>query len=127
MPDIPFKGIAMAAALSVGALAISNPAEARSNVPAIIAGVAAGAIIAGAVTRHNRPYYNHHRPYYGHHSSYYYAPAPHYYAPPPTVVYSYAPPPWTGEWYAYCAQRYRSFDARSGTFQPYYGPRRLCR
>ncbi|RFC66039.1 BA14K family protein [Fulvimarina endophytica] len=35
--------------------------------------------------------------------------------------------PWTGEWYRYCAARYRSFDARSGTFQPYHGPRQLCR
>jgi hypothetical protein len=31
------------------------------------------------------------------------------------------------EWYRYCAARYRSFDPRSGTFQPYNGPRRLCR
>ncbi|HDO52517.1 MAG TPA: BA14K family protein, partial [Rhizobiales bacterium] len=29
--------------------------------------------------------------------------------------------------YNYCSQRYRSFDPRSGTFQPYNGPRRLCR
>lgn len=123
MPNISFKGIAVAAALAVGPLALSNPAEARSNVPGIIAGVAVGAIIAGAVTRHNRPYYRDHG-----HSTHYYAPAPRYYAPPPpTVVYSYAPRPWSGEWYAYCAQKYRSFDARSGTFQPYHGPRQLCR
>lgn len=47
-----------------------------------------------------------------------YRTAPRYYG---------APEPWTRAWYFYCADRYRSFDARSGTFQPYYGPRRLCR
>jgi hypothetical protein len=30
-------------------------------------------------------------------------------------------------WYDYCASRYRSFDPRSGTYQPYNGPRQLCR
>lgn len=28
------------------------------------------------------------------------------------------------EW---CARRYRSYDVRSDTFQPYHGPRRYCR
>lgn len=50
-----------------------------------------------------------------------YAPAPRYAAP------AYAPRPWTREWYRYCSARYRSFDAGSGTFQPYHGPRQLCR
>ena len=31
------------------------------------------------------------------------------------------------DWYEYCSSRYRSFDPRSGTFQPYHGPRQLCR
>ena len=31
------------------------------------------------------------------------------------------------EWYRSCAARYRSFDPRSGTYQPYNGPRRVCR
>ncbi|KQQ80584.1 BA14K family protein [Aureimonas sp. Leaf324] len=48
--------------------------------------------------------------------------APRYYAAP-----AYRAEPWTREWYRYCAQRYRSFDPRSGTFQPYNGPRQLCR
>lgn len=55
--------------------------------------------------------------------------APRYVAPrhaAPRYV-RYAAAPWTPEWYQYCASRYRSFDARSGTFQPYHGPRRLCR
>ncbi|WP_061931094.1 BA14K family protein [Aureimonas sp. AU22] len=48
--------------------------------------------------------------------------APRYYAAP-----AYRAAPWTREWYNYCSQRYRSFDPRSGTFQPYNGPRQLCR
>jgi hypothetical protein len=27
----------------------------------------------------------------------------------------------------YCAARYRSYDPYTNTFQPYYGPRRICR
>ena len=54
----------------------------------------------------------------------YIEPAPRRYVQP---QYSYAPQPWTREWYQYCSQRYRSFDPGSGTFQPYNGPRRMCR
>ncbi|SJZ63180.1 BA14K family protein [Consotaella salsifontis] len=52
----------------------------------------------------------------------YYEPAPVYAAP----AYG-RPAPWTSEWYRYCSARYRSFDPGSGTFQPYNGPRQLCR
>ncbi|MBO0902246.1 BA14K family protein [Jiella sonneratiae] len=45
----------------------------------------------------------------------------------PEVRYYGGPHPWTGAWYRYCAAKYRSFDARSGTFQPNHGRRRLCR
>ncbi|MCF1503196.1 BA14K family protein [Afifella sp. H1R] len=51
---------------------------------------------------------------------------PRYYAAPPAYAGA-RPAPWSREWYAYCASKYRSFDPRSGTFQPYNGPRRLCR
>ncbi|MEN3792071.1 BA14K family protein [Fulvimarina sp. MAC3] len=56
----------------------------------------------------------------------YYQPRPVYRTRPVSRGYG-APRPWTGEWYRYCAARYRSFDARSGTFQPYHGPRQICR
>ncbi|MCP3055381.1 BA14K family protein [Aurantimonas marianensis] len=56
----------------------------------------------------------------------YYRPAPRYYRAAPRY-YRTRPAAWTGEWYRYCAAKYRSFDARSGTFQPYHGRRRLCR
>ncbi len=58
----------------------------------------------------------------------YYPAAPVYVAPPPPppVVVYYAPQPWTPEWYAYCAQRFRSFDARSGTYLGHDGYRHMC-
>ncbi len=57
-----------------------------------------------------------------------------YDAPPPRRRYrnarrvSYgAPREGSKAWYRYCANKFRSFDARSGTYQPYEGPRRRCR
>lgn len=35
--------------------------------------------------------------------------------------------PWTTQWYAYCSEKYRSFDRRTGSFVTYAGRRRLCR
>lgn len=57
----------------------------------------------------------------------YVAPPP----PPPVVVYRtapvyYAPEPWTPDWYAYCAQKFGSFDARSGTYVGPDGYRYMC-
>jgi hypothetical protein len=37
------------------------------------------------------------------------------------------PRPWTNRWYAYCSEKYASFDPRSGSFVTYGGRRRLCR
>ncbi len=53
-------------------------------------------------------------------------------APRPAVLHpapyqGARPAAWTPEWYEYCSAKYRSFDAASGTYQPYNGPRRLCR
>src|SRR5688572_20770458 len=49
----------------------------------------------------------------------YVAPPP----PPPPAYYraSYGPPPWTPEWYDYCAYRYRSFNPNTGYFMGYDG------
>ena len=118
------KGIALAASLSAAAMTLASPAEAGRRhhggaAAAVILGLGAAAIIANS---HRHRYYNYsygYRPYY-------YAPPPYVaYAPPP--VYNYAPARWSPAWYRYCARKYRSFDPRSGTFQPYRGPRRLCR
>ncbi len=70
-------------------------------------GFAAGAIVGSALAS---PYY------YG-----YYGYGPYYpYYPPPY----YAPPP--GNAVAYCAQRYRSYDPRTGTYLGFDGLRHPC-
>lgn len=129
MWKLPLKTIAVVSALSVGAIALADTADARPRhrghggaVAAAIAGLAVGAIIAGTASRRHDYYYDDRR--------YYRAPPPpprYYRAPPPRRSYSYAPRPWTPAWYSYCTSKYRSFDPRSGTFQPYHGPRRMCR
>ena len=114
------KGIALATAVSVGALTLASPAEAgRRHYGAAAAAAIIGLGIGAALA--SRPHYYD----YGY-APYAYAPPPRRYQRPPPV-YSYRPAPWTPDWYAYCASKYRSFDRYSGTFQPYHGPRRLCR
>ena len=71
---------------------------------AFVGGLAAGALIGGALAAP-----------YG-----YYGPPPVYYGPPPAA---YAPPP---DAVAYCMQRYRSYDPNSGTFLGYDGLRHPC-
>ena len=39
---------------------------------------------------------------------------------------AYGPPPWTPEWYTYCAQRYRSFNSHTGYFRGYDGLPYFC-
>lgn len=65
-------------------------------------GFAAGAIVGGALAQ------------------------PRYYAPAPRPVRA-GLRPWSRSWYEYCANRYRSFDARTGTFVGYDGRRHFCR
>ncbi|WP_026380992.1 BA14K family protein [Afifella pfennigii] len=120
--------------------------DAGAALAAGVIGLAAGAIIGSALAPAPvyaappppRPVYVAPRPVYVAPPPVYEAPAPVYRAPlrrsgNPLVVYEdtagrgYAPEPWTPEWYVYCKSKYRSFDERSGTFQPYEGPRRLCR
>ncbi|MGI9416610.1 MAG: BA14K family protein [Geminicoccaceae bacterium] len=111
------KGAALAVAILIGALTLPTSAEAGryhrhhggNAAAAGLIGLAIGAVIGGAIARDH--YYD---PYYD---------DPYYYRPGPA---SYRPAPWTPEWYAYCHSKYRSFDRRSGTYQPYRGPRRFC-
>jgi hypothetical protein len=75
--------------------------------PAIAGGIIGGAIVGGALAAPYGP------GYYG----------PGYYgAPPPPVAYG--PPP--GDAIAYCMQRFRSFDPRSGTYLGNDGNRHPC-
>ncbi len=110
------RSVAIAAAMAT-ATSLSVPAKAGDHGDAIFAGVAGFAVgtFFGNATARPR---------------YYYAPAPVYVAPPPVIyqpmpVY-YAPAPWTPEWYAYCARKYGSFDASSGTFLGFDGYRHIC-
>jgi len=77
----------------------------HNNGGAAIAGAILGLGVGAAIASANQPRYV----------------APRYAAP------AYGPRPWTRDWYQYCSARYRSFDPGSGTFQPYNGPRQLCR
>jgi len=119
------KTLAAGLALTIGATSFVGTADARHRhrghhgdaFAAGILGFTAGALLTGAFARPR--YYD------------YYEPAPVYAAPPPIVygpapVYYSRPDPWTPEWYAYCARKYGSFDARSGTFLGYDGFRHVC-
>ena len=112
------KSTAAAAAIATAAFAFHAPAYA-GNSDAIIAGAlgfGVGTLFGNATARPR-----------------YYAPAPVYVVPPPRRVYVQPQPvyyelePWTPDWYAYCGAKYRSFDARSGTYIDFDGYRRMCR
>ena len=119
------KTLAAGLALAIGATSLVGTADARHRyrnshgdaVAAGILGFAAGAILSGALARPR--YYE------------YYEPAPVYRAPPPVAynpapVYYSRPDPWTPEWYAYCSNRYRSFNGETGYFLGYDGNYRFC-
>lgn len=95
-----------------------------------ILGLAAGALAAGIVSQPQRPQYQpqpvYREPAYRNPQTYP-RPSPDrgYYPPAPTRA-SYSLEPWSAAWYDYCRNRYRSFDARSGTFTGYDGIKRFC-
>lgn len=96
-----------------------------------IIGLALGAIIVGAAnTPDDGGGYVHHparpRP-----DRDYFPPRPDVAADDPEIVYyegskANAAEPWSAEWYRDCSARYRSFDARSGTFMGFDGKRHFC-
>ncbi|MCP4319245.1 MAG: BA14K family protein [Hyphomicrobiales bacterium] len=100
--------------------------ERNNNDDALLLGVlglAAGAIITGAILSDpaNQPAYNR-GPQPG-----YSPPAQDYYPPAPTQTYAGGTlEPWTDEWYRYCARKYRSFDASTGTYRGYDGYNHFC-
>lgn len=130
MPSLLTRTIAVGAAAAMLVATVPGSAEAGyryhgrydggAAVAAGIIGLGVGAILGSALAQP--------RGYYG---PGYYGPGPAYYGPAPVYrraapVY-YAPEPWSPDWYAYCASKYRSFDARSGTYVTYGGERRYCR
>lgn len=88
-----------------------------------VLGLAIGAIIAGAATAPD-PY-----PPYDLNTGNFpgnYPPAPAPYQGHASYSYSGVAEPWTQAWYSYCTQRFRSFDAKSGTYLGYDGKRHFC-
>ena len=114
MTNGTLKAIAAAALIGLGTLTLPAPAEAgRGNAwGAGLLGFGIGAIVGSALAP--REVYvvpdDDYEPAYG----------PAAYGP------GYGPPPWTPEWYTYCAQRYRSFNARTGYFMGYDGLPYFC-
>jgi len=94
----------------------------RDNSDAIalgVIGLAAGAIIGGAIAESRNQ---------GRQPIYRAQPVnPRYYpAAPRHVEYGGAIEPWSDGWYRYCANRYRSFNASTGTFRGYDGRDHFC-
>lgn len=97
----------------------------RDKSDAIAAGViglAAGAIIAGALAQSNTPTYAAPAP------RVYYPPQPAYNAYPaaPAKVKYRGAQPWSQAWYNYCTQKYRSFNPKTGTYRGYDGANHFC-
>lgn len=115
------------------------------NADALIAGaigLAAGAIIIGALTEQNRPRRVYRERVYDqpiYDEPVYVEPDEDYYPPQPKprvvrrpqVIYSddYAGDfaPWTRGWYQYCAARYRSFNPERGTYRGFDGLNHFCK
>jgi hypothetical protein len=123
MSNPTLKAIAAAALIGLVTLALTAPAEAGRGYygrghggwgggwGAGLVGFGVGAIVGSAL-----------------------APREVYIAPPPPsgpayygpAAYAYGPPAWTPDWYTYCAQRYRSFNSRTGYFVGYDGLPYFC-
>ena len=128
--------LALATVLASGEAAAGHRNHAGDAAAAGIIGLAAGAVLGSVLTAPQAPP----PAYYAPPPREYYAPPPVRYAPPPPPRVYYAPPPpppvyytparsfapWTPEWSAYCARKYRSFDPRSGTYITYRGEERFC-
>jgi hypothetical protein len=75
-----------------------------------ILGLAAGAIIGGAIVEDRR----------------YDTPPPPRFRPPVREYRHSFIRPWSPDWYRWCSNRYRSFNPRTGTFIAYDGVRQFC-
>ncbi|MEZ5839891.1 MAG: BA14K family protein [Hyphomicrobiales bacterium] len=146
------RTLVLSAAAAAMVVVAASPAEAgrrhHNNAgPAIVAGVmglAAGAMIAGAMSRPSYGYYEYRtapRTYYVPRERVYVPRErvyvePRYYEEPSVVYYRDRPrtyrtndaraEPWTREWFRSCKARYRSFDPDSGTYKGYDGRRHFC-
>ncbi len=93
-----------------------------------IIGLAVGALIVGAASqpKHRRHRaYRHDRP---RRDRDYFPQRPGVVYDEPRVIYDRhaSAEPWSPAWYNYCENRFRSFDARTGTYLGYDGKRHFC-
>lgn len=101
-------------------------------VAAGVLGLAVGALAVGALnTPPPPPRYRYYEPDYRYaEPDYTYVEPRRVYRERPRRVYvqEYAAPlePWSPAWYRYCEGRYRTFDARSGTYVGYDGQEHFC-
>ncbi len=88
-----------------------------------VIGLAAGAIIGGALSQPSQPTYVQPAPVYAPPP-----PPPAYYPPAPArnVTYRAGFEPWSRAWYDYCSDRYRSFNPNTGTYRGYDGRDHFC-
>lgn len=108
------------AAVPAGAHGRHHRHHGGDAVAAGVLGLAAGAILGGALAQRPAPrrIYRYDAP----------PPPPAYrYRRPPLVYEGRAYAPWTPAWYRACDARYRTFDPESGTFMGYDGVRHFCR
>ena len=88
-----------------------------------IAGLAAGALIGGALANQPPPpAYDDYR----YDPDYAYRRYPVARPAPVRDYYAGGLQPWTPAWYRYCSDRYQSFNARTGTFTGYDGESHFC-
>ena len=87
-----------------------------------VVGLAAGALLGSALSQ-PAPVYEEPAPI----SAAPPPPPPVYYAAPPArVVYRSGYQPWSRAWYAYCSDRFRSFNPRTGTYLGLDGQNHFC-
>ncbi|MGH6763837.1 MAG: BA14K family protein [Phyllobacterium sp.] len=88
-----------------------------------VVGLAAGALLGSALSqpRYSEPP----RVIYDQNPNYYPA-APQYRRVTAPRYGSYGVEPWSQDWYRYCSDRYRSFNAQTGTYRGYDGADHFC-
>ncbi len=132
-----FTKLAVAAVAGIAALAAplseanARPLHRDEAIALGIFGVAAGALLLGASNqhRHNQIYQEPAHDGYpdqGYDQDYNAYPAAPVYHQRRVIRYTRQIEPWTNNWYAYCSDRYRSFNAQTGTYRGNDGRNHFC-
>ncbi|MDI7860903.1 BA14K family protein [Rhizobiaceae bacterium n13] len=102
------------------------------------AGLAAGVLLGTAIASQPRyvepapvyvdpePIYDEPVPVYRDSRPVYAEEGPEYYPVRPRNVSGGSLRPWSAGWYEYCTERYRSFNAKTGTYVGYDGQKHFC-